>query len=96
MMTLGDGKAHIALDGVTINNRWMRQRCGWCGIILLDYDKEQLLLPFDPAFYPAETIVFEYAGVMQFVGNVERLPADSCATIETKRLEAEGARGAEG
>jgi hypothetical protein len=87
--------AHLALDGITINDRWMRQRCGWCGEILLEYDLERVAVPSagslaPPAFYPKETIVFKYGGVMQFVGNVDRLPDDCCATIETKRMADDG------
>ena len=29
---------HIAGVEVNIENRWLRQRCSWCGAILSDYD----------------------------------------------------------
>jgi len=29
---------HIAGEHITIEGRWLRQRCSWCGYVILDYD----------------------------------------------------------
>ena len=91
-MTSETGVTHIALDAVWVNERWMRQRCGWCGEILLDYDLKRLqTLDGDeepPAQFPVGTLVYTLAGAKCFVGNVDRLPDDCCATVETKALDA--------
>jgi hypothetical protein len=85
-------KAHIALDVVWVNNRWMRQRCGWCGEILLDYDMDRTMVPGcdgdPPASWPIGSIVMVEEKTIYYVMNVPRLPAECCASVETKRLAA--------
>lgn len=91
-------KAHIALDVVWVNNRWMRQRCGWCGEILLDYDMDRLMVlegdTSPPPSWPIGSIVMVEEKTLYYVMNVPRLPNECCAFIETKRL-AEGPSEAE-
>jgi hypothetical protein len=36
---------HIAGVHVVIGGRYLRQRCGWCGATLLDYDLARIAVP---------------------------------------------------
>jgi hypothetical protein len=36
---------HVAGSLVHIGNRWIRQRCEWCGHVLVDYDLERVAVP---------------------------------------------------
>lgn len=31
---------HVTGPSVTVNDRWLRQRCAWCGELLVSYDFE--------------------------------------------------------
>ena len=37
--------AHLAGPDLTVDGRWMRQRCAWCGEVLLDYDLARVAVP---------------------------------------------------
>lgn len=36
---------HIAGNQVTINGQLLRQRCAWCGTVLVDYDLTMIAVP---------------------------------------------------
>lgn len=36
---------HLAGDCITVAGRHMRQRCSWCGAVLIDYDLTRVMSP---------------------------------------------------
>lgn len=77
---------HIAGEVVTIHIRggeYMRQRCGWCGETLLEYDLSRVAVPVDqpgpPAAWPVGGLVA--GGVSHVSHGVDGLvlPEDACA-----------------
>ncbi len=36
---------HLVGPEVTVEKRYVRQRCSWCGFLLLDYDLERIQVP---------------------------------------------------
>jgi hypothetical protein len=46
--------SHLAGDPVTVEGRWIRQRCSWCGVALIDVDLELILVAetTEPDAYP--------------------------------------------
>lgn len=73
---------HIASDVVIINDRYLRQRCGWCGDVLIEYDLARTAVPVGtdpmPATWPAGALVV-VDGHASWVVEAERLPEDACA-----------------
>ena len=73
---------HIAAPPITINDRHMRQRCGWCGDILIDYDLARVAVPVGtdptPATWPTGALV-TVDGRASWVTEAERLPDNACA-----------------
>jgi hypothetical protein len=43
---------HIAGPDLTVSGRYLRQRCSWCGALLLDYDLANLARPLEPGEDP--------------------------------------------
>lgn len=78
---------HIAGSDIQVNDR-LRQRCGWCGTILLDYDLTRIAVPEgqDPrpgTFPPGELV--EVDGGAYWVRPQPReqpLPKNACALID--------------
>jgi len=84
-------ESHIAGPAVTWDGRYMRQRCAWCGAILLDYDLTRLasMDGAPPAMWPEyETI--RQDGPMSMIVDLEsssgddglKAPADSCLRLD--------------
>lgn len=73
---------HIAGQHVTINDRYLRQRCAWCGHILLDYDLHRVAVPTGqegpPATWPVGALVTVDGGA-SWTTEVDKLPDDACA-----------------
>ncbi len=74
---------HIAAQHVTVNDRYLRQRCGWCGATLLEYDLTRVAVPADqpgpPATWPVGVLVTVDDGASWTVDG-DRLPDDACAS----------------
>lgn len=74
---------HIASPVITISDRYMRQRCGWCGETLLQYDLARIAVPEGqdptPATWPVGSLVTIDGPASVAMGNVDRLPDDACA-----------------
>lgn len=73
---------HIAAPEITINDRYMRQRCGWCGEVLVEYDLARVAVPAgtDPrpaTWEPGALVTVD--GNASWVAECERLPDDACA-----------------
>jgi hypothetical protein len=43
---------HIAGPDITIGGQLLRQRCAWCGALLLDYDLSRIAVPVGQDFRP--------------------------------------------
>lgn len=73
---------HIAAPQVTIDDRFMRQRCAWCGDVLLEYDLTRVAVPVGqnptPATWPTGALV-AVDGHASWTLDEERLPDDACA-----------------
>lgn len=77
---------HIAGPDITISGEYgeyLRQRCGWCGAVLLEYDLTRVAVPAGtdprPATWPANSLVTIDGHAAIAMGNVDRLPDDACA-----------------
>jgi hypothetical protein len=68
---------------VIIGDRHMRQRCGWCGETLLEYDLARVAVPIGtdpmPASWPVGSQVTVDGNAQVATGNVDRLYDDACA-----------------
>lgn len=81
---------HIAAQPIQVGEQ-LRQRCGWCGVVLLDYDLTRLAVPVaeieagwtGPATWETGTLVGVDGGVHWVVDHADgdRLPADACAQL---------------
>jgi ribosomal protein L24E len=73
---------HIAGQHVTIDDHYLRQRCAWCGVVLLDYDLHRVAVPVGqegpPATWPGGALV-TVAGGASWIPEGEQLPDDACA-----------------
>lgn len=46
--------SHFAGHALTIEGRWVRQLCAWCGLPLVDEDLELVAVPLPPPGEPAQ------------------------------------------
>lgn len=77
---------HIAGEHVVISDRYMRQRCAWCGDVLLEYDLARVAVPVGQPGLPA---TWSVGSVVRVEGNMSHsveldathpvLPDDACA-----------------
>lgn len=79
---------HLAGSDITIDGRYLRQRCAWCGAVLLDYDLDRVGYTADtpveerrPGTWPVGSLV-RIDGAMSVAVDEEKLPLDSCAQID--------------
>lgn len=77
---------HIAGLNVTVQDRYLRQRCAWCGVVLLDYDLANIQVavvpgeePTGPATWPVGELVTVNGGVSFSLEAGSLLPDDACA-----------------
>ena len=83
-----DGVVHIAGAWLTLFGRYMRQRCEWCGIVLVEYDLHRVAVPTGQ---PGEPPHWEPGSLVRVDGNMSaaidnprtgdgevQLPPDSC------------------
>jgi hypothetical protein len=78
---------HVAGPDVTVDGRYLRQRCVWCSTVLLDYDLERVAVMTEPgreaeplATWPAGSFVGVDDGCSYVVPAPDdgTLPRDSC------------------
>lgn len=74
---MATSETHIAGLDVTWNGRYMRQRCAWCGAVLLDYDLAQLQSTdgSGPTPWPAGVLI-RRAGAGSYIVEVETSETD--------------------
>lgn len=88
------GMTHIAGQPVKLQGRYLRQRCSWCGAILIDVDLQNLgvHIPGEaigieepeafvyPVWNPGELVTLD--GTASYtLGNVSELPDNCCAVL---------------
>lgn len=84
-----DSVTHIAGAQLNMFNRYLRQRCDWCGIIIIEYDLERIAVREEdrslPAMWRVGSLVridgymsAEVEAVEEEIGQF-KLPMDSCA-----------------
>lgn len=78
---------HIAGVHIQVGPR-LRQRCGWCGATLIDYDLENVAVPVGqdaaPGTWPAGELVRvdgPLSILMEHVDGTD-LPVDACARLD--------------
>lgn len=86
-MTLpGPSVTHIAANDITIGDRRMRQRCAWCGAVLLDYDFARTAVAGDewtpPASWPVGRLVRVDGGFSTVLDETDELPDDACGHVD--------------
>jgi hypothetical protein len=86
---------HIAANDITIGGQRLRQRCAWCGAILIDYDLTRVAVATagvnedegikPPSTWPVGGLV-RVTGTFPVVSSVlpetEELPDDACGRID--------------
>jgi len=89
---MSDGIVHIGGDTVTVFGRYVRQRCAWCGKVLVEYDLERVAVPVGqegpPATFPAGALVLVDGNMMTVVEpemiaespgvEIAKLPENAC------------------
>lgn len=81
------GVVHIAGIAVQVGAQ-LRQRCSWCGALMLDYDLERLAVPVAQegpvATWAVGDLVATSGGASWTVphDDGDRLPAESCARLD--------------
>jgi len=84
------GVIHIAGDRIQIGDRFLRQRCAWCGALLLDYDLAAVAVPVGqegpPATWPLGGLVLVDGGMSASVDHTDGadLPEGACARLDPK------------
>lgn len=84
---MADSIVHIAGIDIQVNTR-LRQRCAWCGAILIDYALDRIAVPEGqdprPATWAAGELI-EIDGNASWVrshADGEQLPPNACAQID--------------
>lgn len=80
---------HIAGTDILIGGRRLRQRCSWCGAVLLDYDLANVAVQVEPgeepqlpATWPIGRLVRVLGGASTVLAETEELPADACGKVD--------------
>lgn len=84
-----DTVVHIAGAQLSMFGRYLRQRCDWCGVVIIEYDLTRVQVPvgqdFAPAMWAVGSMVRVDGHMSAEVEMVEdepgiiKLPPDSCA-----------------
>lgn len=79
-------ETHVAGIDFEVNDRFLIQRCAWCGAVLLAYDYANMATPGEwrkpSTFPPAALVRFSYDGTVAFQGDVA-LSRTSMEVIES-------------
>ncbi len=77
---------HIAGADITIGGRRLRQRCSWCGAVLIDYDLANVMVagdgPATPATWPVGRLVRVDGGMSTVLEGTDELPEDACGKVD--------------
>lgn len=89
---------HVAGMQIDIGGRYLRQRCSWCGEILIDYDLSMMAFAVSPGEEPKPPAMWQVGSLVLCDGPMsltvehvdgERLPSTSCVERELDRHELE-------
>lgn len=84
---------HIASDHITINDRFLRQRCGWCGAIIIDVDTARMATPIGQEgpypTWPVGMLVLMDGPVSCYVNLEGRLPDNFCGAEQMNKAKAQ-------
>ncbi|TDC63890.1 hypothetical protein E1258_09600 [Micromonospora sp. KC207] len=73
---------HIAAPHIIINDRYLRQRCGWCGAVIIEYDLAAVAVPAGtdptPATWSTGALVAVDGRASWAASATNRLPEDAC------------------
>ena len=84
-------EVHLAGIPVTVSPGFMRQRCSWCGTILIDYDLSRIKVPagdpFPPSSWPTGVFIAmegPFSRVVESgdIDDAQRIPDGSCMLID--------------
>lgn len=80
---------HIAGADITIGGRRLRQRCSWCGAVLLDYNLANVAVQVEPgegakppATWPIGRLVRVHGGMSAVLPESDELPEDACGNVD--------------
>lgn len=85
---------HVAGLDVTKDGRWVRQRCAWCGTVLVDEDATNVARPIEEGVNPEEMTPAQWVGVWAMGAMVkidgpvrsrvegEVYPDDACLAVD--------------
>lgn len=80
---------HIAGCDIIIGGRRLRQRCSWCGGVLLDYDLENVAVAVapgedaqPPSTWPVGRLVRVHGGMSVVLAETGDLPDDACGNVD--------------
>lgn len=89
MPLIKGAKVHIAGNDVQVGSH-LRQRCAWCGAVLVDYALDRVAVPIGqparPATWPVGGLV-EVDGSMSWAvehDDGRPLPANACGQLDTE------------
>lgn len=80
-----NGIVHIAGQPVQLQNRYVRQRCSWCGALIEDLDLERIAVAGDDSsvpLWPIGELIEVTEGVKVCLGDIDEMPSNCCANIE--------------
>jgi hypothetical protein len=86
-VTVSGSIVHIAGQQMRVNTQ-LRQRCAWCGALLIDYALDRMAVPEGqdptPATWPGGELVEVDGGASWVVplAEDEPLPANACARLD--------------
>lgn len=74
---------HLTGPDVMVEGRFVRQRCAWCGVTILDYDLErtQSIDGKPPSMFATGRFVEVEDGVMSLL-EVDHIPDTSCMLLD--------------
>lgn len=80
---------HIAANDIIIGGRRLRQRCAWCGAILIDYDLPRVAIALEggeepglPGAWAVGRLVRVDGPMSMVLSETDELPEDACGKVD--------------